>query len=740
MGDADIEITFDDTRRCRLLLLISKGGGLVLRHKLQKGFTRRQKTIDDTDIKRKITQIKDSTHCISEVQYKRIYPDSGSSSPDDYDITILVFLLRTLFYRTSDPKWKSGYTLNDTDISDIAEIVRIRELRNEVKHQYEDGELNETTFNDQWRKCEKVLVRFGRTDIADLSNKLEKFKSEPIEKKSLEDLIEQWEKLDEDMENRVIETIKQHSARVNARERSEKEVSDVLEAQYFVETSMFEQAKQKLNKDGFIVIEGAQGEGKTTMGKKLVENPKKCLKINSVADWEMYSSTDDIETVLIDDMFGCTMFDKSESRKWLKIFPQLMSEVSRQKLKLIITSRTYILDDAQKKLFIEHHIKKRNRIEISSEKLECHEKKQIIKNHLELNGRKFGKNLIDSCVRQLNEPSSFIIGFPECARLFGVQDSLFHKGSSFFKAPMTHIKTCLDTIFKNKDDFVFLAFFVLWSQPSQSLRLSDLEQSPVKTPISIKRPIEHLGFSLFYSLRHIPNEFASHKNFVCFDDKTEIFRFQHNVVGDAVGLVAFVRNMTAALEFCNASFIERYIRIEEQSDTCEGNKNDEIVTIPINRYADLCSVIGKILLPDRTVSDTDIRNLRDHVCSVFGQTSPLKGNETDAEIRNMRDQICTIIDQMSFLQRTGSNDDQYMNCKIILHPAFKCRSFCETFLETLRKQNMLPYFLTKHVGTITASVLSITDILDKQDFESEIGVLTYAVNNSHSPHPYVFRR
>jgi hypothetical protein len=45
---------------------------------------------------------------------------------------------------------------------------------------------------------------------------LEKLKKEPIDKKREEDLLEQlrqWEKLDEDMENRVIKTFRQHSAR-----------------------------------------------------------------------------------------------------------------------------------------------------------------------------------------------------------------------------------------------------------------------------------------------------------------------------------------------------------------------------------------------------------------------------------------------------------------------------------------------------------------------------------------------
>ncbi|XP_060584899.1 uncharacterized protein LOC132740872 [Ruditapes philippinarum] len=436
---------------------------------------------------------------------------------------------------------------------------------------------------------------------------------------------------------------------------------------------MFTEAKNMLETDGVIVIKGAQGEGKTTIAKKLVNNPAKCLKINSVADWDMYSRHD-VETVLIDDMFGCTMFDKYESRKWLKIFPQLMSKVSNKEVKLIITSRSYILDDAQKKLFISHHIRECNMLEISSKKLEDNEKIKIVESHLEMNGKKKDKDLIKDCVKQSNRPSSFIIGFPECARLFCTQESLFQKGGAFFETPMTHIKACLNSVFNT--DEAFLAFFVLWAQPSQQLCLMDLEQSPANTPNYIKDPIEHLAYDLYRSLRIIGDILSNNKDFVYYDTKTETFRFQHQVLGDAVGLVAFEKNKTAVLEYCNASFIERYVCIEGQTN--DKTRNGTTLIIIPKRFDQLCLKMGQLIFPK------------------------IKRNK----------------------------EDHYLNCSLLLHPAFKEKSFCATFIETMREQKLLLELLTRPVGTVVTSLLDVQSVIDKEVTNTEIGILVYALSNS----------
>ncbi|XP_060584900.1 uncharacterized protein LOC132740873 [Ruditapes philippinarum] len=203
----------DDTRGLKLYYLIIEGGGLVLRCVLDRKFSTEARSIIDPDIKLELQKLK-LRGILKESQLEKIYPSSGAlSSSEDYDMTLLVALLRAIFCDRNYTGWFEGNEPAVNDHSDEAEIVRIRNLRNTIIHKAKTG-LTETVFRKLWQDVTEVLVRFGSRDIPDLKSKLDKLESDTIDKE-LENAIlnnlNQWIEMEKTLEGFVVQTIKEHS-------------------------------------------------------------------------------------------------------------------------------------------------------------------------------------------------------------------------------------------------------------------------------------------------------------------------------------------------------------------------------------------------------------------------------------------------------------------------------------------------------------------------------------------------
>ncbi|XP_045164210.2 uncharacterized protein LOC123528516 isoform X2 [Mercenaria mercenaria] len=211
MATSALQLTEDDTRRCRLYHLIVQGGGLVLRDNLQKKHPNLTK---DSSVKLEIEKLR-KRHIISDSQYEKLYPTSGISSSENYDITLLVLLHRTFLCvkPSNDPVWKATNTPATADISDEAEIVRLRNFRNEIHHTAHDGGFTKNKFDVLWEEISKVLLRFG-AGIPNLKAELENLKTENFDKefeKVLLAKLQKWDVQDKAMEEVVVKTILRHS-------------------------------------------------------------------------------------------------------------------------------------------------------------------------------------------------------------------------------------------------------------------------------------------------------------------------------------------------------------------------------------------------------------------------------------------------------------------------------------------------------------------------------------------------
>ncbi|XP_053385558.1 uncharacterized protein LOC128550463 [Mercenaria mercenaria] len=348
-----------------------------------------------------------------------------------------------------------------------------------------------------------------------------------------------------------------------------------LDGKQFVKTNSFNEAYEKLHQKRIVVLKGNPGEGKTTMSRMLAREVGngKCVNLSTPSDWRNVNVTEHI-VIIIDDIFGASVLDVNEFRRWHKVLTEIETAVQTKgnKLHIIVTSRNYILNEALQRMYCPTFFTDENTVKLSSEQLSYSEKKDILECHLNMEGRECSKEFVQKCVQcrkeSAAESQSFPIGFPECARLFCQRKDLYQKGHKFFQQPLHFIKEHIRTVF-GEDELTFLAYFLVWAQENQELSIQDIELPIHVTPDSVISVIKSLQFSPEHCLRKIGQCLIEHRDgFLNFDNNTGMYQFSHKVIADVVGLIAFERNTTAALTSCDFDFAMRYIRTEQtQQDT-----------------------------------------------------------------------------------------------------------------------------------------------------------------------------
>ena len=132
------------------------------------------------------------------------YPMGKSVSSDDFDITLLMVLLRNicdLFPPATE--WDSLPSVEDTTLK--ADIIRIICYRNTVYRHGSEASIDDATFSQYWEDIQAALVRLGggryKDDINDLKNGCIK----PEDEKRCKELLKQWVKDEVSVKERLDE-------------------------------------------------------------------------------------------------------------------------------------------------------------------------------------------------------------------------------------------------------------------------------------------------------------------------------------------------------------------------------------------------------------------------------------------------------------------------------------------------------------------------------------------------------
>lgn len=108
----------------------------------------------------------------------KLFPDPGDVNPEEFDIPLLVFLLKN-FTKIPPPSagWNSDPSPNDN--SEAADLLRIRRIRNELAHN-QNGTLKDSRFESMWKETEIILQRIGKGMFAQEVEKVKALSDENV--------------------------------------------------------------------------------------------------------------------------------------------------------------------------------------------------------------------------------------------------------------------------------------------------------------------------------------------------------------------------------------------------------------------------------------------------------------------------------------------------------------------------------------------------------------------------------
>ncbi|XP_053389601.1 uncharacterized protein LOC128552574, partial [Mercenaria mercenaria] len=144
-----------------------------------------------------------SKKILTSIQYQQV---TVNPDPDTYDISLLITLLTNKkICEITEPAKGWGQIPPDTDLSLGADLLRVRDIRNQIVGHRPNAQLEEKEFQVLWGNIESLLVRIARhvgsTEEAKIKQMIESSKTrvlEPLddrEKKLLQVFVE-WQKKD----------------------------------------------------------------------------------------------------------------------------------------------------------------------------------------------------------------------------------------------------------------------------------------------------------------------------------------------------------------------------------------------------------------------------------------------------------------------------------------------------------------------------------------------------------------
>ncbi|KAL4223529.1 hypothetical protein ACF0H5_017000 [Mactra antiquata] len=474
---------------------------------------------------------------INKGQRAKLLPTRGPPKSEDFDISLLFYLLRNICNLDTKSKWwncddNSNIPKDNTEV--VADIVRIRNIRNKVMVRLAEqcGIHN--------IKAEIDAVKVAKCDV--ISEELKSMRANTV------DFLEDYQ--DEEL---------------------------------YAKTKAYKKALQCLNDKNIVVITGHPGEGKTTMAARLaLQTSQKinCLLLKKPSDWRRVdTSLKLVRTIIIDDIFGPGSLDEKLLGDWKIFLPEIHRAVQKKKLQVIITSRHYIFSESKEELgnipiFSGENDDDKREVLLTSSDLDGEEKIEIFKCQAKRNKKQVPAAFIKECVSASMGPTEhspdFLFGFPECVSMFVRNNSIFDKGASFFKEPATLFKKYLQELYKSRpreQQDKFLALVIVWSKESRHLNESEFQRSKTVSD-HVKRVAEIFDRKIDCDfLETIQRSLKSHiDGFLVFNEQNGEYSFSHNVIGDMVGLVVASKNCKPAIELCPRDFLMELVGIEGQEE------------------------------------------------------------------------------------------------------------------------------------------------------------------------------
>ncbi|XP_048578871.1 protein NLRC3 isoform X1 [Nematostella vectensis] len=131
---------------------------------------------------------------LTDKQWDKLYPLSGSPNLKDFDITLLFVLLRNICPSLKPPPKGWDILPSNADNSLEADLVRIKFYRNELYGHVNAAAFKDVEFEDYWKKISLPLIALGIS-----ADEIDDLKTRPSGATDYVALLEEWKKADVDL-------------------------------------------------------------------------------------------------------------------------------------------------------------------------------------------------------------------------------------------------------------------------------------------------------------------------------------------------------------------------------------------------------------------------------------------------------------------------------------------------------------------------------------------------------------
>ncbi|WAR03964.1 hypothetical protein MAR_010522 [Mya arenaria] len=332
---------------------------------------------------------------------------------------------------------------------------------------------------------------------------------------------------------------------------------------FYVETARFQDAIRLLKEKHFIVLTGHPGEGKTAMAARLAladgTKPENCLKLERARDWRKVDwSLKLFNTVIVDDIFGGGALNQKLLGDWEPYLPEMERAAKQKRLRIIITTRHYIKEEALEELDKPTMFddKEGYVLLLSSTKyMTFDEKKDILVSRAKKNN---SEDMINAHRKK----------YEDCVK----------KAEGLYKG-------------KDEEQFhKFLALVIVWAKQDMRMKEHDL-QNAKKVSDHVKYVANCFGIDVTNSfLEILKSSLKSHVHdlFLLIDHSGE-YTFSHNVNGDMVGVVIGSHKPLECIELCPRDFLMERVTI------AQAGKDELRVVVKQSDYEALCEKLAKMI-------------------------------------------------------------------------------------------------------------------------------------------------
>ncbi|XP_062611705.1 serine/threonine-protein phosphatase 6 regulatory ankyrin repeat subunit B-like [Saccostrea cucullata] len=546
--------------------------------------------VKPSDLSRKVKEFTDKLshgqrNPLNKTQSEIIFPKHTKQYSSDYsdlDISFLYLLLRNVSKISSHSKgW--GEIPNPGDRSVAANIERIRLIRNQYYGHSADLSLTESEFRQEWRNIRDIVVELERhlgtsTVYQDAVNKIKNCSMDPEQEKKYIDLlgdIRELHTIVDHLSSNMLSMQRElalHDPRLARKiETTKKMIQKHYEAvsHLFVKTHSFLRAKELLDNNGYVVIKGNPGTGKTTIAKmlmkELMEAGKSPLQLYKFTDlYENISPCDGI-VVFIDNLFGefsLSSDDVQECKARSDMMKVLIeSDIDNKSNRLIFALRNDIYQECIQNECDDDFFMS-SLVDLSGK-----ENAMLKEEFLQLS-EKYGiseyvkdKELIHKVYEM-----PLAIGFPQCCKLAKSNEDFKRNVIAFLPNAMTFMRDYFKTLLKKRTVKSAVLVYLLLNGGKVEV---ELIENP-RLNLEMKRySLEFVGLQSSYVNDFRDSMFCFEGFLITHDTIENTYKFSHSSIQESLFSVLFYFDSEKMIQMCYPSLLLTLT-------TCKNTKSTQV--------------------------------------------------------------------------------------------------------------------------------------------------------------------